>query len=460
MTLSSSAKHSTHRSNSDQRDTCSRDARCLALNGGIPVRTSPLPLEFSGAHFYGMEELKLVSDVVKARSPFRYYGFDLQQTTKRFENEFSDFIAMPYTLGVSSGTAALTVAMMAMGVGPGCEVIVPGYLWVSTVGAVVRLGAIPVLADIDDSFCLDPHDVARKITPHTKAVVYVHMSGASGDVRAVARLCRKHRVMLLEDVAQAAGASLEGKQLGSFGDMSIFSFQLNKTMTTGEGGAICARTKSLYNRAFAAHDLGYARNASGRLKLDDLSTSTWGCGSRMNELTGALALAQLHKLPSICTAMRERKQKLKAMLSDIAGLKFRRIADPLGEAGNFLLCVFPRAKDAEFYVKALRAEGIVTDSRGMTNLRMTDWGLHIYYNIPALVKKLPVSNGNNPWADPRNSAICEKSYAKGSLPTCDDLIARTLLLCIPPTLTPHDLRDISDAFHKVALARPLARGPK
>ena len=427
----------------------------LALDGGVPVRTSPLPLEFPGAHFYDNEELKLVSQVVKARSPFRYYGLDLQHTTEQFEKEFSAFIGMPHALGVSSGSAALTVAMMAMGVGPGCEVIVPGYLWVSTVGAVVRLGAIPVLADIDGSFCLDPSDVERKITPRTKAVVAVHMSGASGNIKALAKLCRAKGVLLLEDVAQAAGASVKGKMLGSFGDISIFSFQLNKTMTTGEGGAICARTKKLYDRVFAAHDLGYARNDKGRLRFDDLDTATWGCGARMNELTGALALAQLRKLPQICAAMRERKHKLKALLADIPGLQFRKMDDASGEAGSFLLTTLPTAKKAEFFVKALRAEGITTDERGLTNLRMTDWGLHIYYNIPALVKKLPVSDGNNPWTDARNNASGKISYQKGALPVCDDLISRTILLAIPPVLTSRDLKDISAAWHKVAFAHPL-----
>jgi 8-amino-3,8-dideoxy-alpha-D-manno-octulosonate transaminase len=433
-----------------------RAAQALAVNGGPPTRTAPLPLEFSGAYFYGAEELHLVSSIVKARSPFRYYGLDLQRTTERFEKEFAAFVGMPYALGVSSGTAALTVAMMALGVGPGCEVIVPGYLWVSTVGAVVRLGGIPVLADIDATFGLAPADVEKKITSRTKAVVAVHMSGASGNVKELARLCRKSGVFLLEDVAQAAGASVKSKRLGSFGDISIFSFQLNKTMTTGEGGAVCTRTRQLYDRVFAAHDLGYARNAAGRLKLDDLDTATWGCGARMNELTGALALVQLRKLPKICAAMRTRKHELEALLSDIEGLAFRRVDDSSGEVGNFLLTTFPTPGDAAFFVRALRAEGIVTDNRGLTNLRMTDWGLHIYYNIPALVNKLSVSHGNNPWTDLRNAALTPVSYDQGTLPVCDDLISRTLLLCIPPTLTRGDLCDISSAFHKVAAARPLA----
>lgn len=419
------------------------------------MRRAPLALEFPGAHFYGKEEVALVSRVVRARSPFRYYGLDPQHMTDRFEREFADFIGMPHALAVNSGTAALTVALMALRVGPGDEVILPGYFWVSTVSAVVRLGAIPVIVDIDDSFGMDPRDLERKISPRTRAVILVHMSGASGNLEAIVDLCLQKRLPLLEDVAQAAGATVGGKPLGSFGDVSIFSFQLNKTMTTGEGGMVCTRAKELADRAFAAHDLGYARNAEGRLELADLRDAGWGCGSRMSEVTAALGLAQLRKLPAICRAMRERKHAVKAMLADIPGLGFRRLDDENGEAGSFLLTIFPHAAQAEFYARALRAEGIVPMPKGMSNIRMTDWGLHVYHRVPALVRKLPVGGGNNPWKDPRNPSGETVSYARGALPQCDHLEERTLLLCIPPVLSKRDIRDISDAYHKVAAQHPL-----
>jgi len=428
----------------------------LALDGGKPVRRKPLPLEFPGAYSYGKEERQLVLRVLDARSPFRYYGFDPQHMADQFEKEFSRFIGMPHALGVNSGTAALTVGLMALGIGPGDEVIMPGYFWVSTVASVVRLGAIPVLADIDETFCLDPADVERKITRRTRAVVMVHMSGATGNLAEIVVLCRKRKLRLLEDVAQAVGASVRGKMLGSFGDVSTFSFQLNKPMTTGEGGAVCTRTKPLHDRTVAAHCVGYPRDAAGRLDVANLEAATWGCGSRMNELTAALALAQLRKLPKICAAMRARKHKLKTMLADIPGLAFRRLDDPEGDAGTFLLTIFPKSADAEFFAKALRAEGIVPQAGGISNIRMTDWGMHIYHHIPSLVHKLPVSGGNNPWDDPRNRESRRVRYSQGTLPVCDELVSRTLLLCIPPVLTDPDLRDISDAYHKVADVHPLA----
>jgi len=427
----------------------------LAINGGPAVRKEPLPLEFSGAYFYGKEELENVTQVLKAKSPFRYYGFDLQRMTERFERSFSRYVGSPYVLGVNSGTAALVIALTALDVGPGDEVILPGYLWISTVAAVVRLGAIPVLADIDESYCLDPVDMERKRTERTKAVIMVHMSGTSGRVEAIASFCRKEGIGLIEDVAQAAGAAVGRNKLGSFGDLSIFSFQLNKTMTTGEGGAVCARTRELYERAFAAHDLGYARNEAGRLDLSNLAAATWGCGSRMSEVTAALALAQLGKLDAICARMRTAKWMLRERLSTIPGLEFRSVADPAGDAGNFLMTRFPSEEDAAFYASALRAEGIVPASGGISNIRMTDWGLHIYYNIPGLVHKLPVSARQSPWTDPRNAASAGICYDRGTLPKCDDLISRTLLLCIPPSLDEPTINDIVESYRKVAAARPL-----
>ena len=162
----------------------------LAINGGSPIRTTPLPLEFPGVHHMDEEEIEAAVRVLRSRSPFRYYGLDLQGEVEAFEAEFSRFLGIDYCLAVNSGTGALHVALSALGVGPGQEVIVPANMWVSVVAAVVNLGAIPVLADIDDTFGVDPASVAAKITPRTAGVIVVHMSGAPVNVEAVARIAR------------------------------------------------------------------------------------------------------------------------------------------------------------------------------------------------------------------------------------------------------------------------------
>src|ERR1700734_4108233 len=155
----------------------------LAVNGGTPVRTAPLPLEFPGVHYMDEEEIEAAVRVLRSRSPFRFYGVDLQGEIEAFESEFAAFEGVSHCLALTSGTGALHTALAALGVGPGQEVIVPAYMWVSVVAAVVNLGAIPVLADIDDTFCLDPASVEEKISSRTTGIIVAHMSGAPADVK-------------------------------------------------------------------------------------------------------------------------------------------------------------------------------------------------------------------------------------------------------------------------------------
>ncbi|HXW93788.1 MAG TPA: aminotransferase class I/II-fold pyridoxal phosphate-dependent enzyme, partial [Terriglobales bacterium] len=269
----------------------------FALEGGAPVRTTPLPLEFPGMHYLDEREIEAVVRVLKSRSLFRYYGIDLQGEVAAFEGEFADFIGVKHALAVSSGSAALQTALSALGVGPGQEVIVPAYLWVAVVAAVINLGAIPVLSEIDDTFTLDPRDVENHITPRTSGMIAVHMSGAPANLPALVEIARQRRLFLLEDCAQCAGGSIGGKKVGSFGDMGIFSFQMNKNMSSGEGGCVVTNDQRLYQRAVAAHDNGYARDESGRAIFDNLDLCLWGRGCRLDEVRGAILRVQLEKLP-------------------------------------------------------------------------------------------------------------------------------------------------------------------
>ena len=244
----------------------------------IHKNTLQLPQEWPGVHHYGEEEVEAVSRVVRAQSPFRFYGPDFQRETAQFEEEFAAYIGVKHCLAVSHGTAALQVAIAAMGVGPGDEVLVPGYFWVSTVGAIVRSGAIPRLVDVDASFNMDPEDMERKISPRTKLAIMVPMGGVIGKIEQVAEICKKHNILLLEDCAQSNGASQFGKMVGSTGDMAIFSFQINKNITAGEGGAVLTNSEKLYKKAFAIHDLGYIKDSKGDLVFDQPEYQLWGIG--------------------------------------------------------------------------------------------------------------------------------------------------------------------------------------
>ena len=420
----------------------------LAINGGEPVRRDPLPLEFPGIHYMDEEEINAALRVLRSRSPFRYYGVDLQGEVQAFETEFAAYLGISHCLAINSGTGALHTALAALGVGPGQEVIVPAYLWVSVAAAIVNLGAIPVLADIDDTFCMDAVSVESKITPRTSGVIFVHMSGAPGNVAAVKQITQRHGLFLLEDCAQCAGGSIAGKRVGTFGDMAIFSFQMNKNMTSGEGGCLVTNDARLYNRAVACHDTGYARGSDGRALFEDLDLCLWGRGYRMDEIRAAILRVQLKKLPTVIEHMNRSKYKIRSALETYPGLQLRKIADPKGDTGSFLMTTYPSPETATRINQALRAEGIVTLPQGVNNIVMTQWGLHIYYNIPSLVQKTGVDKRNSPWSLEENRES-RTEYGKGTCPVADGLFERTILLAIPSNLTDQDEQDIIHAFDKV-----------
>ncbi len=427
------------------------EASKLALHGGVPVRTNPLPLEFPGVHHMDEEEIDAAVRVLRSRSPFRYYGIDLQGEVEGFESDFAAFLGVSHALAVNSGTGALHTALAALGVGPGQEVIVPAYMWVSVVAAVVNLGAIPVLADIDDTFCMNPAELEPKITPRTTGIILVHMSGAPADAEAVAAIARRHNLFLLEDCAQCAGGSIRGRKVGTFGDMAVFSFQMNKNMTAGEGGCIVTNNEFLFNRAVACHDTGYARDAGGRAMFDRREFCLWGRGYRIDEMRAAILRVQLRKLPRVIAKMHASKYRLREALQQHPQVKLRRIVDVAGDTGCFLLTTFRTPELAREVNRALRAEGIVTFAQGVSNIVMTEWGLHIYYNIPSLVQKTGVDKANSPWSlvENRDSRM---EYSKGTCPYADSLFERSCLLAIPSCLTTRDEDDIIAAFDKVLAA--------
>jgi 8-amino-3,8-dideoxy-alpha-D-manno-octulosonate transaminase len=420
----------------------------LAINGGTPVRTEPLPLEFPGIHHMDEQEIEAAVRVLRDKSPFRYYGVKLRNEVEQFEKEFAAQLGVPYAVAVSSGTGALHTALSALGVGPGQEIIVPAYMWVAVASAVVNLGGIPVLADIDETFGIDPLDLSKRFTSRTRGVIVVHMSGAQADVAPIARIARDHGIFLLEDCAQANGASISGQKVGSFGDMGIFSFQMNKNMTAGEGGCVVTHDKRLYQRAVACHDLGYARDEQGRLIFDDPDLTLWGRGYRLDELRGAVLRVQLNKMPSIVERMRTSKYRIRQALERLPGVALRRIVDPAGDTGAFLITTYENAETARQVNQALRAEGITTYPQGLSNIQMTDWGLHLYYNIVSLVRRRSTDHGGFPWNLSENTNS-EMRYQKGTCPKADDLFERSIIMSIPSCLSSNDEEDITRAFQKV-----------
>ena len=385
------------------------------------------PLEFPGAHWVDEAECEAVLDVVRNGSMFRYYGIKAPSHVEAYEAGCRDYYDCSYALGLNSGTGALVTAMAALDIGPGCEVIVPALMWVATVAAVVHVNAIPRLCEVDDSFTMDPADLEAKITKRTKLIVPVHMAGCPCNMDAIMAVARNHDIPVLEDCAQCNGGSFRGTKVGTFGNIGIFSLQLNKNMTSGEGGLLITDDERLYARAFSAHDMGLVRKG-GRLVPPEPYAITWGAGRRMTELCGAVAEVQLSKLPQIVGSMRASKYRIKAALEGTPGLAFRRVHDDAGDTGPFLIVIL---EDAD---RARKAAAKMVGAGLHSVFRIADYGLHIYYNIPSLVKKVSLSPAGNPWnlAENRESVY---DYGKGTCPKSDDLFERSVLIPVPSKLT-------------------------
>src|SRR3989339_960220 len=342
------------------------------------------PREFPGTYWIDEKEEKAVVDVVKNGSLFRYYGLNEAKYVNTFEAKAKKYYGCKYALGVNSGTGALITCIQALGVGPGCEVIVPAFLWVATIGAVIANNAIPVLCEVDESFCLDPLDLEKKITPKTKLIITIHMAGCPCDMDPIMAIAKRHGLLVLEDCAQCNGGSYRGKKVGTIGEMGIFSLQLNKNITSGEGGLIITDDEKLYFKAFSGHDMGLIR-VNGRLSTPEPYAIAWGQGRRMTELCGAVASVQIDKLDAITGSMKASKQRIKKGLSGINGLSFRKLNDAKGDSGPFLIMILDSENAALKSVEKMKKGGL------HNVFRIADYGLHMYFNIPSLVNKISLS---------------------------------------------------------------------
>jgi 8-amino-3,8-dideoxy-alpha-D-manno-octulosonate transaminase len=332
----------------------------LALDGGKPVRSRPLRSTYYGPEFYDEKELRELTDVLEKRQPFRWYGPGSTPPAKvaALEKELAARMQTRFALAVTSGSAALTTALAALGVGPGDEVILPAWAWYSCFNAIVLQGALPVIAEVDESFNIDPADVESKITDQTRVIMVVHTMGSPCDMEPINSLAHKRGIKVLEDCAQSLGGSYRGKPVGSIGDMGIFSMQIAKTITSGEGGAVVTNDPLLFERATRYHDLGILRPPHaawlGDVKLEGMIGNQY----RMSEFTGAVLLAQLKKLDSIVGALRKHAKRVYDGIGGIPGLRLRQRLDPEGDTGSNIWLGFASRAKRDRFIAAMQAENV------------------------------------------------------------------------------------------------------
>ena len=382
-----------------------------------------------GFEFIGEAERREVQQVLDSGVLMRY-GFDAarngQWKSRELEQGLAAKLGARHAHVCSSGTAALSTALAVCGVGAGDEVILPPFTFVADLETVLMAGAVPVFAEIDQTLCLDPRSVATVVTPKTKAILVVHMCGAMAQIDALEEVCRKHHLTLIEDAAQAVGASYRGRTVGTFGKVGCLSFDYVKTITCGEGGAILTDDEEAYRLAQAytdhGHDhLGVDRGADQHPHM--------GLNFRLSELHAAVGVAQLARLDHILAVQRRHKAILKDGLAGLRGLEFRAVPDPAGDSATFLSLLLPSENEARHAARALAEAGV----DGCFYWYDNNWHYHRKWDH---IKS---------FASPGRLAIDRFGYGadltKVALPQSDALMSRTISMLIKLRWTPEQVRD-------------------
>ena len=312
-----------------------------------------------GFEFFGDEERKHINDVMETGILMRY-GFDGPRKgiwkAKELEAAICQTFGSKHAQLVSSGTAALTTAMSALGIGYGDEVIIPSFTFVASFEAVISVGAVPVMVDVDDTLTLNPTAVSNAITLKTKCIMPVHMCGSMADMDALQAICKEHHLILLEDACQSIGGSYKGKKLGTIGDAGTFSFDFVKTITCAEGGVVMTNREDVYIASDGYNDHGHDHKGTDRGA--DLHPFI-GYNFRISELHAAIGLAQIGKLDTFLSIQKKSHAALKNILSAIPEVTYRRIPDEAGDSCTFLSWFLQTEKITRAVVAEMKAQGIL-----------------------------------------------------------------------------------------------------
>lgn len=315
-----------------------------------------------GFEVFGEEERSAINQLFKLNGGILFaHGFDAMRKgvyrVREFEQAFAARMGARHAQAVSSGSAAVKVALISLGVEPGDEVVVPAFTFVATIEAVLELGAVPVIVDVDDSLNMSPSAFEAAVTPRTRAVVPVHMLGTPADMDPIMGIAARHGLRVMEDNAQGCGGSYKGRTLGTIGNAGAFSLDAGKTIMTGEGGMVLTNDDAIYVRARAFHDHGHEYSTTvGRGQEGPLMV---GFNYRMTELQGAIGIVQLGKLDMILAAQRKNKLALKSMLADLP-VRFRRIHDAEGELSDTIVFFVESPALAAKFAQRMGEEGLGT----------------------------------------------------------------------------------------------------
>ncbi len=358
-------------------------------------------------HYIGQEEIEAVTQVINNKQFMRYRGGE-GGFTEQFEQALCEKTGVKHSLTLNSGTSALIAALAGLGIGPGDEVIVPAYTWVATALAPLAVGAVPILADIDESLTIDVEDIKRKITPYTKAIIPVHMMNLACDMDAIMALADERGLKVIEDACQGVCGMYKEKRLGSIGDVGVYSFNMFKNMTCGEGGALLTDDDQIYQRALIYHDTGaYTRNYASTISIPFFA----GVNYRVSEIHGALLGVQLKRVDGFLQGLRERRALAAGILKTSGSFKVSPHHDP--DSAAALSIVFDETETAVRFEEEYKVA------------RQIQSGRHVYSNWEPIMKQQVFHEKMNPykWANreityspdmcPRTLDILERSCAIG-----------------------------------------------
>ena len=415
----------------------------LAIDGGKPVRSEPLSGGFHGSAEIDQHEIEAVRNVLRKKRLFRFLGKGAEGSeSAKVEAWYRERLQKQYALAVNGGTAALICAMFGIGAGPGDEVIIPAYTYVATAAAVIAAGAVPVIAEVDDSLNMDPSDLEAKITPLTKAVVPVHMRGVSARMDEIMAIAREHDLLVVEDVAQSNGGSYKGRFLGTMGDAACFSFQQYKIITSGEGGLMVTDELEVYDRGRMQHDCAARFWEGSESKNYDFVIS--GENYRLSELPAALILTQIDRLDPLLGQFRTIKQRITAGIADLEGLTLQDVPNPDGDCGITLAFFMASSELARRFAEALNAENI----RCGTVYDNTIPDRHIYSNWPFMTSGL-APDRRAPWKSPFYQGDID-GYSPTECPRSLDYLGRAIMLSIDQSFTLADADQVVEGIRKVA----------